>query len=113
MGQGIERREELQPVRCERERQEDPRQQEQRQGDAVDEGRQGILALEDQGGAVRERREREANVFAAELLMPEFAVRAAWQEAGEAEDLATHFDVSLSAMHWRLYSFGFLPAPQA
>jgi Zn-dependent peptidase ImmA (M78 family) len=46
--------------------------------------------------------EREANVFAAELLMPEDAVRAAAAE-GEA---ASRFGVSGEAMAWRLYSFG-------
>ena len=49
--------------------------------------------------------EREANVFAAELLMPEPAVRAAWEELGDVEACADRFAVSLTAMHWRLYSF--------
>jgi Zn-dependent peptidase ImmA (M78 family) len=53
--------------------------------------------------------EREANVFAAELLMPELAVRAAWAELRSADALAPRFDVSPSAMRWRLYSFGLLP----
>jgi uncharacterized protein DUF955 len=53
--------------------------------------------------------EREANVFAAELLMPETAVRAAWQEAGEIQSCADRFDVSADAMHWRLYSFDLVP----
>lgn len=48
--------------------------------------------------------EREANVFAAELLMPESAVRAAW--AGSIAECAEHFGVSEEAMHWRLYNFG-------
>jgi hypothetical protein len=48
--------------------------------------------------------EREANVFAAELLLPEPAVRAAW--AGDIDACADRFDVSPSAMHWRLYNFG-------
>jgi hypothetical protein len=52
--------------------------------------------------------EREANVFAAELLMPEAAVRANWEESGSADFLASLFDVSPSAMRWRLYSFGLL-----
>src|SRR5437870_245014 len=47
--------------------------------------------------------ERKANVFAAELLMPELAVRAAW---GELAGCAARFDVSPTAMHWRLFSFG-------
>ncbi len=50
--------------------------------------------------------EREANVFAAELLMPEPAVRAAWEELEEVEACAGHFDVSPTAMQWRLFSFG-------
>jgi hypothetical protein len=51
--------------------------------------------------------EREANVFAAEILMPEEAVRlhAADPEAAEL------FGVSRLAMQWRLYSFGLGPAP--
>ena len=50
--------------------------------------------------------EREANVFAAELLMPESAVREAWGELDDIAACAARFDVSPSAMHWRLYSFG-------
>jgi hypothetical protein len=50
--------------------------------------------------------EREANVFAAELLMAEFAVRGAWDELGDVAACAARFDVSLTAMQWRLYSFG-------
>jgi hypothetical protein len=55
--------------------------------------------------------EREANVFAAELLMPEPAIRASWDELGSADALASRFDVSPSAMRWRLYSFGLDAAP--
>jgi hypothetical protein len=51
-------------------------------------------------------REREANVFAAELLMPESAVRAAWAEARDPDLCAARLDVSPTAMRWRLYSFG-------
>ena len=54
--------------------------------------------------------EREANVFAAELLMPEPAVREAWGELGSIAACAAHFDVSPLAMQWRLYAFG-LSAP--
>jgi hypothetical protein len=50
--------------------------------------------------------EREANVFAAELLMPGPAVRAAWQELGDVAACANRFDVSPTAMQWRLYGFG-------
>jgi hypothetical protein len=55
--------------------------------------------------------EREANVFAAELLMPELDVRSAWKELGEIEECAARFDVSPTAMHWRLYSFGLTARP--
>jgi IrrE N-terminal-like domain len=54
--------------------------------------------------------EREANVFAAELLMPEPAVRAAWLEAPEVATCAERFAVSADAMHWRLYSFDLVSA---
>jgi IrrE N-terminal-like domain len=55
--------------------------------------------------------EREANIFAAELLMPEPAVRLGWEEVGAVEALASRFDVSPSAMSWRLYSFGIVNQP--
>jgi Zn-dependent peptidase ImmA (M78 family) len=54
--------------------------------------------------------EREANVFAAELLMPEAAVREAW--SGDADSCAASFGVSGEAMRWRLYSFGLGEAPK-
>lgn len=60
--------------------------------------------------------EREANVFAAELLMPEPAVRSAWHELGDVTACASRFDVSPTAMRWRLYSFALVrerPAPEA
>lgn len=50
--------------------------------------------------------EREANVFAAELLMPDVAVRALWDELGDLENAATRLGVSQSAMGWRLYNLG-------
>jgi hypothetical protein len=53
--------------------------------------------------------EREANVFAAELLMPELAMRAAWEELGDIAGCAARFDVSPTAMQWRLYGFGLVP----
>jgi hypothetical protein len=54
--------------------------------------------------------EREANVFAAELLMPEPAVRAEWLRAESACELATWFGVSEEAMRWRLYNLGLCDA---
>ena len=57
--------------------------------------------------------EREANVFAAELLMPEPAVREAWEELGDIAACAARFDVSPTAMQWRLYGYGLCECPQA
>ncbi len=63
--------------------------------------------------------EREANVFAAELLMPEAAVRETWAQlvaqSHEGFDpvaaCARRFDVSRLAMQWRLYSFDLVEKP--
>jgi len=55
--------------------------------------------------------EREANVFGAELLMPEAAVREAWASFSDASKVASRFAVSSLAAQWRLYSFGLLPKP--
>jgi Zn-dependent peptidase ImmA (M78 family) len=65
--------------------------------------------------------EREANVFAAELLMPEHAVRGAWaslvtdrhEEEEAVAVCAERFDVSPTAMRWRLYGFGMVQRPTA
>jgi Zn-dependent peptidase ImmA (M78 family) len=53
--------------------------------------------------------EREANLFAAELLMPEDEVREVWK--GDPDVSAARFGVSGEAMRWRLYSFGLSSAP--
>jgi Zn-dependent peptidase ImmA (M78 family) len=50
--------------------------------------------------------EREANVFAAELLMPQDLVRSEWPRAASAAELASRFGVSEEAMNWRLYNVG-------
>lgn len=52
--------------------------------------------------------EREANVFAAEPLMPEEALRVAWAAAREVDDVAARLDVSPSAMGWRLLNLGMI-----
>jgi hypothetical protein len=57
--------------------------------------------------------EREANVFGAELLMPEAAVREAWAAAPDTGEVAARFEVSALAAQWRLYSFGLIPDPPA
>ena len=50
--------------------------------------------------------EREANVFAAELLMPEPMVRDTW--SGSIPESAATFGVSAEAMHWRLFNLGYI-----
>jgi hypothetical protein len=55
--------------------------------------------------------EREANVFGAELLMPESAVRQAWAAFPDRDQLAERFGVSALAAQWRLYSFGLAGKP--
>jgi len=57
--------------------------------------------------------EREANIFASQLLMPEDAVRAVWAEleaqsfAGDpVPTMAERLDVSPNAMGWRLFNLG-------
>ena len=57
--------------------------------------------------------EREANVFGAELLMPEAAVREAWAALPDLAEVAAKFAVSALAAHWRLYSFGLMLDPPA
>jgi len=66
----------------------------------------------ERGGAVNEagrREEREADAFAAELLMPERLVREAVREQGlDATRLAERFEVSRKAMQTRLRGLGLL-----
>ncbi len=56
-------------------------------------------------------REREANVFGAELLMPEERMREVWAAFPDRDELASRFGVSRLAAHWRLYSFGLAEKP--
>ena len=53
--------------------------------------------------------EREANVFAAELLMPDSDVRDVWSGLEDVDACAARFDVSRTAMHWRLYGYSLVP----
>ncbi|WP_425472645.1 ImmA/IrrE family metallo-endopeptidase [Tepidimonas alkaliphilus] len=56
--------------------------------------------------------EREANAFAAAILMPADALRFVMQEglAETLEGLARMFDVSQAAMHWRVHKLGLFSA---
>jgi hypothetical protein len=64
----------------------------------------------ERGGSTNEAmraREREADAFAAELLMPEHLVRqAAFEEGADARRLADRFEVSVAAMTVRLRRLG-------
>jgi len=62
---------------------------------------------EDLGVGVGRQLEREANVFAAELLMPEPAVREQVAHTLSVPELSERFAVSQEAISWRLYNFGF------
>jgi Zn-dependent peptidase ImmA (M78 family) len=57
--------------------------------------------------------EREANVFAAELVMPGPEVREVFARHSDVKEVAATFGVSPLAMHWRLYSFELVGAPPA
>jgi hypothetical protein len=68
---------------------------------------------EDVGAGTDRTLEREANVFAAELLMPEPALRVEFAQPPSNEGLAARLGVSEEAMHWRLFNFGELLAELA
>lgn len=52
--------------------------------------------------------ERQANRFAASLLMPRQVVLAEWQKTQDEKLLANKFGVSQSAMHYRLMNLGLI-----
>lgn len=52
--------------------------------------------------------EKEADEFAAELLMPEATIRLYWPVAESIQQLAEVFSVSYSAMEYRLRNLGFI-----
>jgi Zn-dependent peptidase ImmA (M78 family) len=56
-------------------------------------------------------RERQANVFAADLLMPEEAIRATHGDGLTTVEMADRFGVSELAMWWRLYNFYLIDEP--
>lgn len=63
--------------------------------------------LEDQQGMTPERRrEIQANIFAAALLMPEESVRSEWKKMRSVEAMARKFNVSESAMGFRIGQLG-------
>lgn len=57
--------------------------------------------------------EREANIFAAELLMPAELVHAAVADGVHGAELEALFGVSPPAMAWRLYNLGIASSPPA
>ena len=81
-----------------------------------DEGRAPLPTIMCRGADIDEQAgkemEREANRFAATLLMPD-GYFTAEISAVAAPDLATRFGVSAPAMEWRLYNAGLAPRPPA
>jgi len=71
----------------------------------------GCCCAEEVGVVEGKALEREANVFAGELLMPEPAVRDAFARAASVCTLAGRFSVSEEAMHRLLYNMGLVEAP--
>ena len=67
--------------------------------------------LQDLAASTDRSLEREANVFAAELMMPEPEVRAAFAEEPDSGRVAARFGVSPLAMQWRLFSFSLADRP--
>jgi hypothetical protein len=58
---------------------------------------------------IEEIREREANRFAAELLMPEDRIHAAVDVHGaDVVAQAERFNVTALSMAWRLYNYGYI-----
>lgn len=70
---------------------------------ALDGGSRVLFRLDD---ASTETLEREANNFAASLLMPADLVIKGWQDVGDIENLARIFKVSVIAMSIRLSQLG-------
>lgn len=72
--------------------------------------RNGVSPKRDTSFALRpdEQDEVDANQFAAELLMPEEYVRTAVKREFNLNKLASLFDVSTAAMHYRLKNLGLL-----
>ena len=68
-----------------------------------------VPAAREKAKTPEEIREREANRFAAELLMPEDRVHAAVDVHGaDVVAQAERFNVSALSMAWRLYNYGYI-----
>lgn len=60
-----------------------------------------------------QRREYQANMFAAALLMPEDLLRSEWEDTQSVDELARRFNVSVAAMGYRLNQMGLLDEQDA
>jgi Zn-dependent peptidase ImmA (M78 family) len=68
-----------------------------------------VPAAREKAKTPEEIREREANRFAAELLMPEDRIHAAVDVHGaDVVAQAERFNVSALSMAWRLYNYGYI-----
>jgi Zn-dependent peptidase ImmA (M78 family) len=72
---------------------------------ALDGGSHVLFRLD---SASNEQVEREANNFAASLLMPMELISKGWQDVGDIEELARIFKVSVVAMSIRLSQLGLI-----
>jgi IrrE N-terminal-like domain len=63
---------------------------------------------EDVSGDTDRALEREANTFAADLLMPEALVQTLWADTWDIRLCARQLGVSPSAMQYRLFEFGLI-----
>ncbi len=66
------------------------------------------VLFREKGKHGREKIEREANTFAAELLMPEAAIKIYWPITENIQQLADKFSVSYVAMRNRLHQLGLI-----
>mgnify|MGYP006276906343 FL=1 len=68
-----------------------------------------VPAAREKAKTPEEIREREANRFAAELLMPEDRIHAAVDAHGaDVVEQAERFNVSALSMAWRLFNYGYI-----
>jgi IrrE N-terminal-like domain len=75
--------------------------------------RAGLLPPPGLGQVGRPGARVEANVFAAELVMPEPEVREVLAQHRDVREVAAVFGVSPLTMRWRFYSFELVDAPPA
>lgn len=76
-------------------------------------GHQGLQFMCDSNFRADNVIEREANQFAAELLMPELAFATLYNRGKRERELANYFGVSVEAAKWRAVDLGFRTRQEA